>query len=103
MESTSETEVVAAAPNHPTHFPPHDDFDITIIWHNIYADSDFIGFRRESRGPIERILVAFAKALETGVFEQVISVNASKHLFCVTVACTKNRDEGVMDAVFSVV
>jgi hypothetical protein len=44
----------------------------------------------------------FAKVLESGVFEQVLSVNASKHLFCVTVACTKNSDEGVMDAIFSV-
>lgn len=41
----------------------------------------------------------FAKALECGVFEEVLSVNASKHLFCVTVACTKNIDDGVMDAI----
>jgi len=81
----------------------HDDFDITIIWHNLYLgpDSDFIAFRRESQGPIERILVNFAKALETGLF-QVVSLNASKNLFCVTVICEKNKHEGVMDAVFLV-
>jgi hypothetical protein len=81
----------------------HDDFDITIIWHNLYAgpDSDFFAFRRESRGPIERILVGFAKALETGLFE-VVSASASKNLFCVTVICEKNKDDGVMDAIFMV-
>jgi hypothetical protein len=83
-------------------FREHEDFDVTIIWHNVYAESDFLCFRKESRGPIERILVGFGKVLESGVFEQVVSVNASKHLFCVTVVCTKNKDEGVMDAIFSV-
>jgi len=33
---------------------------------------------------------------------EVYSVNASKHLFCVTVACEENKDEGVMDLVLSV-
>jgi hypothetical protein len=81
----------------------HDDFDVTIIWHNLYRgpDSNFTIFRRESRGPIERILVDFAKALETELFE-VVSVNASKNLFCVTVVCEKMKDDGVMDAVFLV-
>lgn len=83
-------------------FPKHADSDISVIWHNLYADSDFLCFRKESRGPIERILVDFAKALETGVFEEVVSVNVSKHMFCVTVICTKNKNEGVMDAVFMV-
>jgi len=58
------------------------------------ADSDFICFSKGSRGPIERILVGFGKMLESGVFEQAVSVNASKHLFCVTVVCTKNKNEG---------
>lgn len=40
--------------------------------------------------------------LQLGVFESVISVNASQKLFCVTVVCTKNKDEGVMDAILSV-
>lgn len=80
----------------------NNDFDISIIWHNVYAGSDFIGFRKESRGPIERILRDFGRVLESGVFEQVLSVNASKHLFCVTVACTRNMDQGVKDAIFSV-
>jgi len=83
-------------------FTEHDDFDVTIIWQNIAADSDFLCFRKESKGPIERILVDFAKVLEMAVFEEVISVNASKHLFCVTVACVKNKDEGVMDAITTV-
>ena len=81
----------------------HDEFDVTVIWHNLYAgpNSDFITFRRESQGPIECILMDFAKALETGLF-QVVSLNASKNLFCVTVICEKNKGEGVMDAVFKV-
>lgn len=80
-------------------YEAHEDFDISIIWHNVYVHSDFICVRKESRGPIERILMDFAKVLECGVFEEVLSVNASKHLFCVTVACTKNSDDGVMDAI----
>jgi hypothetical protein len=81
----------------------HDDFDITVIWHNLYLgpNSDFIAFRRESQGPIERIMVSFAKALETGLF-QLVSLNASKNIFCVTVICEKKKHEGVMDAVFLV-
>lgn len=82
-------------------FAPHEDFDISIIWHNLDSRSDFLTFRKESRGPIERILVDFARVLESGMFE-VYSVNASKHLFCVTVACAKNKDGGVMDLVLSV-
>lgn len=82
-------------------FAPHDDFEITIIWHNIDARSSFTCFRKESRGPIERILIDFARVLETGVLEQVISVNGSKHMFCVAIAYSKNKDEGVVDAVFS--
>jgi hypothetical protein len=83
-------------------FTPHEDFDVTIIWHNLYAPSNFTTFRKESRGPIERILVDFAKVLESGIFEEVYSVSASKHLFCVTVVCTKNKDEGVMEQIGSV-
>ena len=81
---------------------PHDDFDVTIIWHNLYAESDFMTFRKESQGPIARILVDFARVLELGLFEDVVSVNASKYLFCVTVICEKNREDGVMDAILSV-
>jgi hypothetical protein len=84
-------------------FPkPHDDFDITIIWHNMDSRSNFICFRKESRGPIERILASFGKVMELGVFDEVMSVNASKHLFCVTVCCEKNKEDGVMDAIHSV-
>jgi hypothetical protein len=76
--------------------------NISIIWHNVDSRSNFTCFRKESCGPIERILVDFARALETGVFEQVLSVNASQWLFCVTVAARRNREDGVMDAVFMV-
>lgn len=81
----------------------HDDFDISIIWHNLYVgpNSNFFAFRKESKGPIEQILVRFGEALNTCLF-QVVSLNASKNLFCVTVICEKNKDEGVMDAVFKV-
>lgn len=80
----------------------HAEFAVSITWHNVAAERDFLCFRKESRGPIERILVDFARLLGLGVFENVLSINASKHLFYVTVACTKNKDEGVMDAVLSV-
>jgi len=67
----------------------------------VHAESDFICFRRDSRGPIERVLVSFARLLELEIFEEVLSVNASKHHFCVTVACTKDMVE-VRDALLSV-
>jgi hypothetical protein len=40
--------------------------------------------------------------LESGVIDQVISVNASTHLFCVTFATEKNREDGVMDQILAV-
>ena len=82
-------------------YPPHEDWDVSIIWHNVYAHSDFSTIRSESRGPVERIMVDFGRIVASGVFEQVLAVNASKYLFCVTVACTKNMDEGVRDQIFS--
>ena len=45
----------------------------------------------------------FTRVLEMEVFDNIVSVNASKHMFCVMVVCTKNKDEGVMDALLSVV
>jgi hypothetical protein len=80
----------------------HEDLDVTIIWQNVDVRSNFTMFRKESRGPIERILVDFATVLESGVIDQVISVNASKHLFCVTFATEKNREDGVMDQILAV-
>lgn len=79
----------------------HDDFDVTIIWHNIDSRSNFTMFRKESTGPIERILVDFATVLASGIIDQVISVNASKHLFCVTLVTSKNKEE-VMDQILAV-
>ncbi|KUL82753.1 hypothetical protein ZTR_10903 [Talaromyces verruculosus] len=70
-----------------------DDTDIDIIWHNLHADSDFTVFRKKSDGPMERILVDFARVVDAGVFEEVVSVNASKYLFSVTVVCSKGWDE----------
>jgi hypothetical protein len=80
----------------------HESFDVTIIWQNMDSRSNFIMFRKESRGPIERILVDFATVLESGVIDQIISVNASKHLFCVTLATEKNKEDGVMDQILAV-
>ena len=80
---------------------PHEDFDVDIIWENMDIRSDFRSMRKSSRGPIGRILVDFGKVLESGMFE-VISVNASKHMFCAVVACQKNRDEGVDDLLWTV-
>jgi hypothetical protein len=94
----AQSNVAQAAPR----YAAHEGFDVTIIWQNIDVRSDFICFRKESRGPIERILVDFAKVLASGVIDEVISVNASKHLFCVTLATKKNQDEGVNDQIYSV-
>ena len=76
-------------------FTPHEDFDVAIIWHNTYAHSNFTTFRKEFQRPIERILVDFATVLARGMFEEVLSVSASKHMFYVTVVCTKNKEDGV--------
>lgn len=35
----------------------------------------------------------FARVVDAGVFEEVVSVNASKYMFCVTVICSKGWDE----------
>jgi hypothetical protein len=90
--------VAQAAPQ----FAAHEDFDVTIIWQNMDSRSDFIAFRKESRGPIGRILVDFARVLKSGIIDEIISVNASKHLFCVTLATQKNQNEGVNDQIYSV-
>jgi hypothetical protein len=74
---------------------------VTIIWQNIDSRSNFIAFRKESRGPIERILVDFAAVLKSGVIDEIISVNASKHLFCVTLATQENQNEGADDQIYS--
>jgi hypothetical protein len=111
LQSITPTLTLAIESSHPSAlqskpsdagFTPHDEWDVTIIWHNMYAPSDFITFRKQSRGPIERILVDFAKVLESGIFEEVYSVSASKHMFCATVVCMKNKDEGVMEQIHSV-
>lgn len=88
--------------SHNAKLTPHKDFDVTIIWNNIDARSDLLTFRKDSQGPVERILVDFARVLQSGVLGEVYSVNASKHLFCMTLACRKNEDEGVMDQILSV-
>jgi hypothetical protein len=80
----------------------HGDFKVIIIWHNIDSRSNFTMFRKELRAPIERILVNFAKVLESRVINQIISVNASKHLFCVTMATEKDKEDGVMDQILAV-
>lgn len=40
--------------------------------------------------------------VETGIFEKVVNVTASEHLFEVTVVRTKTMDEYVKDTLFSV-
>jgi len=83
--------------------PPHEDFDVTIIWHNMFIESSSSTFRKESRGPIERILAEFGKALSTGVFAEVYNVTATKNMFCVVLVCFKGwEDEDLKKAIFSV-
>jgi hypothetical protein len=78
-----------------TPFPtPHSTDDVSIIWQNLDVDNDFSISRKESVGPIERIMVDFARVLELGVLDEVVSVNASKYLFCVTfVWCRLGKEE----------
>ncbi|GAB1211162.1 hypothetical protein ATERTT37_000274 [Aspergillus terreus] len=71
----------------------HDDTDIDIIWHNLYCKSEFTIMRGWSCGPVERILVDFGKVVEAGVFDEVVSVCASKYMFTVTVATHKSCQE----------
>lgn len=80
-----------------------EDVGIDIIWHNIYRNDDenFLGYRRRSKSSITHVLIEFGKLVEMGIFEQVLSVNASQHMFCVTVACTKRADE-VIDLIASI-
>ncbi|KAH7071600.1 hypothetical protein FB567DRAFT_455249, partial [Paraphoma chrysanthemicola] len=89
-------------PISPILFQPHSTHDITILWTNIDARSNFLTFRKESRGPIERILQDFASVLQSGVIDEVVSVNASRNMFCVVVACRRDREDGVMEQIFSV-
>lgn len=74
-----------------------------MIFHNIHAieEQDFTIFRRESMKTIEQVMIDFGKFVATGLFE-IISVNASEHMFCVTVATPYKWDEGVSDAIFNV-
>jgi hypothetical protein len=71
-------------------YTEHEDFDVTIM------------FRKESMGPIERILVNFATVLESEVIDQINSVNASKHLLYVTLATEKYKEDRVMDQILAV-
>ncbi|KAF1938285.1 hypothetical protein EJ02DRAFT_354850, partial [Clathrospora elynae] len=70
--------------------------------HNVYALSTFTCCRKVSRGPIERIMAGFTKVLERGAFEQVLSVNASKHAFYVKVVCKRNQDQDLLDLILGV-
>jgi hypothetical protein len=80
-----------------------DHCELDVIWHNIYRgeDSDFITFRRRTHGPIERLLVRFAQVVDSGILEQVLSVNASKYMFCITVVCRRTQEE-IMELLMSV-
>jgi hypothetical protein len=71
----------------------HSDDDIDITWVNLYAPSDFTIFRIMSNGPIEKLLVELGKKIESGLFEIVYNVSASKHALHITVACSKSWDE----------
>lgn len=77
------------------------EFPIDIIWHNIYIDSTFSVFRKKSRTPLPQLFVGFARIADMGFFEQIISVNASSSLFCITVACTHNWEGELKAAILS--
>lgn len=46
-----------------------------------------------SDGPIEKLLIGLGRKIESGVFEMVFNVSASKHALYITVACSKNWEE----------
>jgi hypothetical protein len=70
-----------------------DDALLDIIWHNMDSRSNFRVRRQQDVGPIEKILVQFGKVVASGVFDQVISVNASKFAFHVTFASERGEEE----------
>jgi hypothetical protein len=76
--------------------------EVSITWHNVESTSDFVYLRRFCPNSIEQILVDFGRVVESGIFENVLSVNANESWFCVAVACSENYNEGVNDAIFSV-
>lgn len=71
----------------------HDENDIDITWINLYAPSDFSMYRVMSDGPIEKLLIGLGKKIDSGVFEMIFNVSASKHALYITVGCSKNWSE----------
>jgi hypothetical protein len=49
--------------------------------------------RFTSTGPVEQLLVTLGKIIESGLFEEVSSVSASKYSIYITVVCSKSWDE----------
>jgi hypothetical protein len=77
----------------PEHSHEHKDNDIDITWHNLWAPSNFSTVRFTSTGPVEKLLVILGKIIESGLFEEIANVSASKFSIYITVVCSKSWDE----------
>ncbi|GAB7348900.1 hypothetical protein MBLNU459_g7592t1 [Dothideomycetes sp. NU459] len=66
--------------------------EVDVILHNMYADSDFVTVRRQSRLSVDKLVVNMAGLVADGVFS-VINLSASKHSFVAVVACEKGWSE----------
>jgi len=72
---------------------------VDIVWSNLYDGSDFRGLRFKSNLPITQLLVKLGKSIESGLFDHVFNVSASRFALFVTVSTTKGFDD-LRDIVF---
>lgn len=66
---------------------------IDIVWNNLYDSSNFQTLRFKSYLSITQVLVKLGKSIESGSFDHVFSVSASRFALFVTVSTTKKFDE----------
>lgn len=66
---------------------------VDIVWNDLEASSDFSILRFKSYDPIEQLLVRLGTSIESGVFEHVYSVSASRFALFITIATKKDVDE----------
>jgi hypothetical protein len=83
-------------------YPDEDDV-VDITWVNLDAESDFTLFRCRSGSDIKTLLVGLGKAIDTGVFDVVFNVSASRRSLYITVGCSKTWDECIKVMSFGLV
>lgn len=70
----------------------NDQTQVDMIWHNMYAPSTFVTWRKQSTRSIEQLLIDFTTLVDKGVFG-VISLSVSKASFVAVVGCEKSWEE----------